>query len=110
MNYEDCMVFLSHCQKDIELDSQTLMEAAFSFKITKSLLFDLELFYKIKGRKHCPLKSKILKAFNRLSLQEEDHPVNRLKKKHYWIILPATPDDMKEALKYETQITEEDIE
>ena len=62
------MVFLSHCQKDIELDSQTLMETAFQFKITKSLLFDLELFYKVRTRKNCPWRSEMFKAFGRLAL------------------------------------------
>lgn len=73
MNYEECMEFLSHCQKEIELDSQTLLETAFSFKITKSLLSDLELFYKLKTKNQHPMRQKIFKAFNRLSLQEEEN-------------------------------------
>ena len=67
MNYDECMVFLSHCQKDIELDSQTLMETAFSFKITNSLLQDLELFYRLKNRTNHPQTS-VFKAFTRLQL------------------------------------------
>lgn len=51
MNYEDCMVFLSHCQKEVSVDAQGLMESAFDFKITNSLLEDLELFYRLKNRK-----------------------------------------------------------
>ena len=65
MSYDECMEFLSHCQKDIQLDSQTLLETAFSFKISNSLLQDLELFYRLKEN---PIQSKIFKVFSRLSL------------------------------------------
>lgn len=32
------------------------------------------------------------------------------KKKHYWIILPATPDDLQELLRVERSLSEEDID
>lgn len=100
MSYDECMEFLSHCQKDIQLDSQTLLETAFSFKITNSLLLDLELFFRLKEN---PIQPKLLRAFSKLSLQEE-------KNKYFWIILPAAPEDIKSLLKNQNTITEEDVE
>ena len=47
MSFEDAYEFLRTHFKDIALDGQTLMEVAFSFKITNSLLRDLEEFYKV---------------------------------------------------------------
>lgn len=38
MNFDECMVYLSHSQKDLELDSQTLLQTAYTFKVTKKLL------------------------------------------------------------------------
>eukprot|EP00347_Sterkiella_histriomuscorum_P004361 403360747 len=133
MDDEECMTFLSSSQKDIEMDSQTLLATAFSFKITNSLLLDLELFYKLKTRNKHPLHHKLFKAFNKLSLQDEDiriveywlssakhlfepHPFQLLtrkqetKKKHYWILLPATPDDLRELLFLERTLSAEEID
>lgn len=109
MDYEECLEFLSHSSKDIEIDSQTLIETAFSFKITNSLLLDLELFYKLKNK--AP-KYTILKAFNKLTLQEERVKIssNNFKTKLNWVILPATPDDMQEVLKRDKELGEVEIQ
>lgn len=48
MSYDECMVYLSHCQKDLELDSQTLLREAYSFKVTNTLLKELESFYQLR--------------------------------------------------------------
>ena len=51
MNYDECMVYLSHCQKELEIDSQTLLQTAYSFKIKRSLLEEIEVFYKLRSIK-----------------------------------------------------------
>jgi hypothetical protein len=61
---------------------------------------DLELFFRLKEN---PIQPKLLRAFTKLSLQEE-------KNKYYWIILPAAPEDIKSLLKNQSIITEEDVE
>ena len=45
MTYEECMVYLSHCQKELEIDSQTLLREAYTFKISNRLLQDIEDFF-----------------------------------------------------------------
>jgi hypothetical protein len=48
MAYDECMVYLSHCQKDLEIDSQTLLTEAYRYKISNRLLKDLEDFYALQ--------------------------------------------------------------
>ena len=64
MDYEECMEYLSHSQKDIEVDSQTLIEMALGFKITEKLLNDIQLLYRLRRRKNT--NNIYLRAFNRL--------------------------------------------
>lgn len=45
MTYDECMVYLSHCQKELEIDSQTLLREAYTFKISNRLLQDIEDFF-----------------------------------------------------------------
>lgn len=108
MNYEQCLEFLSHSNKDIDVDSQTLIEIAFNYKITNSLLADLELFYRLQNRKG-PAQLNILKAFKRLSLHQDSQS-----KKMHWLVLPATPDDIidliKKSIKENKEIKEENIQ
>ena len=99
MNFDECMVYLSHCQKDLELDSQTLLQTAYTFKVTKKLLEELELFFKlrvIKKQDQTPdqlQQALYFNAFNRISLQES--PLSGL---HYWLVLPSTPEDMTDVI------------
>ncbi|CDW78427.1 tbc domain-containing protein [Stylonychia lemnae] len=111
MNDEECMNFLSSRNKDIQMDSQTLLENAYNFKITDSLLQDLELFYKLKNKKKHPIQQ-IFKAFNRLSLQEEEVKQKNQppKTRSYWIVQAATPQDLRELLKTSKNITPEEID
>jgi len=46
-NYEECMTLLRTYYRDMTVDSQSLLETAFTFKITNSLLADLEKFYAV---------------------------------------------------------------
>lgn len=76
MSYDDIMVYLSHCQKDLELDSETLLKTAFSFKLTYSMLADLELYYNLSSVNNLILinnsydlkQQLILNSFNRFAL------------------------------------------
>jgi len=67
MNFDECMVYLSHCQKELELDSQTLLSQAFTFKLTNSLLLDIEELYSLRNSLD-PRNSTLLKSFTRLTL------------------------------------------
>lgn len=119
MGYDECMVYLSHCQKELEIDSQTLLTEAYTFKITNSLLQELETFYSLrqisiivdgKETAESVKTSLFLKAFNRIQL-EQDPYTNR----HYWLVLPALPEDMADLIKrgrskkVNMDISEEDI-
>lgn len=76
MGYDECMVYLSHCQKELEIDSQTLLREAYTFKVTNSLLKELESFYQLrqiqvfshdgKETQESLRASIFLKAFNRI--------------------------------------------
>jgi hypothetical protein len=44
------MVYLSHCQKDLEIDSQTLLQEAYSYKISSRLLRDLEELFNLQAQ------------------------------------------------------------
>jgi len=101
MNDEECMEFLSHSSKELYLDSQKLIELAFSFKITNSLLSDLEMFYKMKKNTLMP---NIMHSFSRLNLVEKEqkklgHNRTELHRKgkvrRHWQILPATDEDIQ---------------
>ena len=48
MSHDECMVYLSHCQKDLEIDSQTLLNEAYKFKVTNTLLKELEVYYSLR--------------------------------------------------------------
>lgn len=119
MTYDECMVYLSHCQKELEIDSQTLLREAYTFKISNRLLQDIEDFFQIQAKLVAPLNKELdneievkqqyyLQAFNRFSLQ-----LDITKQKHYWIMLPATPEDMYDVIKKcknrSIAVTEEDI-
>jgi len=73
MAYDECMVYLSHCQKDLEIDSQTLLAEAFRYKISNRLLKDLEDFYALQQgsfpKAEEDKEGAYIKAFTRFSLQ-----------------------------------------
>lgn len=73
MAYDECMVYLSHCQKDLEIDSQTLLAEAFRYKISNRLLKDLEDFYALQQgsfpKTEEDKEGAYIKAFTRFSLQ-----------------------------------------
>jgi hypothetical protein len=120
------------CQKDLELDSQTLLTEAFNFKFSNKLLKELEDFYQLRNK---PVLSgdrlrdgdldsakalQYLKAFNRIHLVEDsatEQSGGRLgaagKPRQYWAVLPATTEDMQEVIRRckarTIEVSEEDI-